>query len=102
MSSGADGLIEQLEADLLQIAQLLEEEDADQANLALLAHDQHLRSYLMQPASAIDVSALEQLQRRHTQLLSQMEQAREVAASRLRNQRATRSAVSAYQTSRNY
>ena len=94
--------LQQLDDDLLQITRLLGEEDGEQANVALYAHDQRLRSYLALPTEQIDVPALMQLQSRHGELLLQMEKARDAAAERLRNQRTTRSAVSAYQTSRNY
>ena len=95
-------LLSELTADLDNLQVLLDEGDGDAAAACLLGHDARLRSYLSLPQEAIDVAALQTLLIRQGDLRQQMIRARDQASAQLRQLNNSRTAATAYQTSRNY
>lgn len=95
-------LLQQLTDHLDQIEHCLAQEDADTALRVLAEHDATLHTVFASLPDALDTEALAALNERQVLVLGKMQQARDAAAERLRNQRTTRTAVSAYQNSGKY
>ena len=98
----SQALLSDLTADLDTLQVLLDEGDGDAAAACLLGHDARLCSYLSLPQEAIDVAALQTLLLRQAYLREQMVLARDHASAQLRQLNNSRTAATAYQTSRKY
>lgn len=97
MSQGADDGIILLQSDLAALRDALETDDLVLADQIMLSHDRHLREYIEQVGSPVAVDGLRGLLSLQQHLMADMLQRRDIAAARMRAQRLTRNAVSAYQ-----
>lgn len=90
-------LLAGLEEDLERIAALVADGQPEAASALLGEHQARLEDYLALPDGSRDLAALQDLSRRHAGLLATLGEARERAAARLRQYRASRHAAAAYQ-----
>ena len=100
MNSPRATSLDQLHQNLQHMEKCLMQEDAEEAMRVLRAHDQQLRELFSNGIDDQDRDTLETLAFQQSLVLEKMQQARDLAANRLRNQRTTQSAISAYSTSR--
>lgn len=95
MTPDQDG-ITLLESDLLALQAALEGQQLALAGQIMVSHDRHLRQYIERVGSQVAIDGLRQLLSLQQHLMVDMLHQRDLAAARMRAQRQTRTAVSAY------
>jgi hypothetical protein len=97
MSLADDAGIQLLHSDLEALRTALDSEELALAGQIMVSHDRHLREYIERVGSRVAVDGLRGLLSLQQNLMAEMLQRRDLAAARMRAQRHTRTAVSAYQ-----
>lgn len=97
MNTAVDAGIELLQSDLEALRAALESQQLALAGQIMASHDRHLREYIERVGSQVAIDGLRALLSLQQHLMADMLQQRDIAAARMRAQRQTRTAVSAYQ-----
>lgn len=100
MNPAADDTLSLLHSQLEALRVALEEQDDALAAQIMHSHDRHLRQYIEQMDSTANIEGLRSLLSLQHSLSQDMLQRRDLASARLRAQRQSRQAVSAYQHAR--
>ena len=97
MNPGSNDTIELMHSQLEALRVALDEQDSTQAEQILHSHDRQLRQYVEQLQGPANLDGLRSLLALQNSLARDMLQRRDLAGARLRAQRQSRQAASAYQ-----